>query len=118
MNTDELRATLLPILLSGAGRDSGEKLLTLGSDRRDHALLGALSLTGQSLRFSRPPVPTEFIVEHWPRDERRIVTNSLRRPILRLLDRSTDDTTRALALGFDSQKLRPHPFDLPTLDGF
>ena len=89
----------------------------LGADR-EHALLRALSLTGQSMRFVRPPFPKEFAIEHWPRDERRIVPDRLRRPILRLLDRSTDDMARALALGLDKQKLRPHPFDLPMLDGF
>ena len=117
MNTEELRANMLPVLLSGARRESGEELLMLGSDR-EHSLLRALSLTGQSLRFTRPPVPSEFAVEHWPRDERRIVPDRLRRPILRLLDRSTEDAARALALVFDRQKLRPHPFDLPMLDGF
>jgi len=117
MNTEELRAKLLPMLLSGARRDSGDELLKLGSDR-EHSLLRALSLTGQSLRFTRPAVPSEFAVERWPRDERRMVPDRLRRPMLRLLDRSTDDTARALALGFDKQRLRPHPFDLPMLDGF
>jgi uncharacterized protein DUF5691 len=38
--------------------------------------------------------------------------------MLRLLDRSTDDTARALALAFENLRLRPHPFDLPMLDGF
>lgn len=117
MNADELRSKLLPILLSGARRESEEELQMLG-ENREHSVLSALSLTGQSLRFVRPPSPKEFASEHWPRDERRIVPDRLRRPILRLLDRSTDDTARALALGFDKQKLRPHPFDLPMLDGF
>ncbi|WP_109485804.1 DUF5691 domain-containing protein [Occallatibacter savannae] len=117
MNAEELKVQLLPILLSGARRGSGEELLILGNDR-EHSILAALSLTGQSLRFTRPAVPSEFAVEHWPRDERRIVPDGLRRPILRLLDRSTDDTARALALAFEKQKLRPHPFDLPLLDGF
>lgn len=117
MNADELRSKLLPVLLSGARRESGEELQMLGSNR-EHSLLRALSLTGQSLRFVRPPLPGEFAIEHWPRDDRRIVPDRFRRPILRLLDRSTDDSARALALAFDKQKLRPHPFDLPMLDGF
>ncbi len=70
------------------------------------------------MRFTRPSVPNEFAVEHWPRDERRILPDRLRPAILRLLDRSTDDTARALAFAIDKQKLRPHPFDLPKLDGF
>jgi hypothetical protein len=117
MNADELRSKLLPVLLSGARRETRQELLMMGSDR-EHSLLRALSLTGQSLRFTRPPVPSDFAVEHWPRDERRMVPDRLRRPILRLLDRSTDDAARALALGLEKQKLRPHPFDLPMLDGF
>jgi hypothetical protein len=117
MNTDELRTTVLPMLLSGVRPEAGEELRALGSDR-EHSVLNALSLAGQSLRFARPPIPGEFIVEHWPRDERRIVPDRLRRPMLRLLDRSTDDTARALALAFEKLRLRPHPFDLPRLDGF
>ena len=117
MNADELRSRLLPVLLSGARRESGEDLSALGDDR-EQSLLRALSLTGQSLRFTRPSVPSDFAREHWPRDERRIVPERLRRPILRLLDRSTEDTARALALELEKQKLRLHPFDLPILDGF
>lgn len=70
------------------------------------------------LRFERPPVPKEFAVENWPRDERRIVPDRTRPKILRLLDRCTDDTARALALVLEKQRLRPHPFDLARLDGF
>lgn len=117
MNANDLRSRVLPVLLCGARREAGEELLVLGSSR-ERSVLNALSLAGQSLRFERPAVPSGFAVERWPRDERRIVPDSLRRPILRLLDRSTDDTARSLALAFESRKFRPHPFDLPMLDGF
>ena len=116
MNADELKSRTLPVLLSGTRRDTGE-LLAPGSDR-ERSVLNALSLAGQALRFTRPSIPNEFAVEHWPRDERRILPDRLRPVISRLLDRSTDDTTRALAFALDKQKLRPHPFDLPKLDGF
>ena len=117
MKVDELRSKTLSVLLSGARRESGGELLGLGSGR-EQSILNALSLAGQSLRFDRPAVPSEFAVEHWPRDDRPIIPNRLRRPILRLLDRSTDDTARALALALERRKLRPHPFDLPMLDSF
>jgi hypothetical protein len=116
MNADELKSQILPILLSGTRRDTG-KILAIGSDR-EGSILNALSLAGQALRFTRPSIPNEFAVEHWPRDERSILPDRLRPAILRLLDRSTDDTARALAFAFDKRKLRPHPFDLPKLDGF
>jgi hypothetical protein len=116
MNADELKSRILPVLLSGTRRDTGQNFAP-GSDR-EHSVLNALSLAGQALRFTRPSVPNEFAVEHWPRDERRILPDRLRPAILRLLDRSTDDTARALAFAFDKRKLRPHPFDLPKLDGF
>lgn len=117
MNADELRSRILPVLLSGTRRGSGDQVSALGGDR-EHSLLNALSLAGQALRFTRPPVPGEVAVERWPRDERRIVPDHLRAAILRLLDRSTDDTARALALALERHKLRPHPFDLPKLDPF
>ncbi len=116
MNADELKSRILPVLLSGTRRDTGQNFAP-GSDR-EHSVLNALSLAGQALRFTRPSVPNEFAVEHWPRDERRIIPDRLRPAILRLLDRSTDDTARALAFALDKRKLRPHPFDLPKLDGF
>ena len=116
MNADELKSRILPVLLSGTRHDTGQNFAP-GSDR-EHSVLNALSLAGQALRFTRPSVPNEFAVEHWPRDERHILPDRLGPAILRLLDRSTDDTARALAFAFDKRKLRPHPFDLPKLDGF
>lgn len=107
----------MPALLSGTRRDPDAELQALGPDR-EHAVLSALSLAGQALRFTLPSVPKEFAVEIWPNDERRIVADRMRSKILRLLDRCTDDTARAVALALERQKLRPHPFDLPKLDGF
>ena len=117
MKADELRSRILPALLNGVRREAEEGFSALGGNR-ERSVLNALSLTGQALRFTRPAVPRDFALEQWPRDERRIVPDSLRRPILRLLDRSTDDTARALAIEFETHRLRPHPFDLPLLDGF
>lgn len=117
MKADELRSRILPALLNGLRREAGEGFSSLGGNR-ERSVLNALSLAGQALRFTRPAVPRDFALEQWPRDERPIVPDSLRRPILRLLDRSTDDTARALAIEFETHRLRPHPFDLPLLDGF
>jgi hypothetical protein len=117
VNVEELKSRVVPAILSGTRRDTGDELLALGPDR-EHAVLNALSLGGQILRFARPPVPREFTVESWPHDQRRIIPGRMRSKIARLLDRCTEDTARALALAFEKQGLRPHPFDLPKLDGF
>lgn len=117
MNADHLRSKVLPILLSGTRRDATNQLLAPAPDRAG-AVLNAMSLTGQMLRFTRPSVPAEFALEHWPRDDRRIVPDPLRLPIARLLDRSTDDTARALAVTLEKRRLRPHPFDFPKLETF
>ena len=117
VKVDELKSRVVPAILSGTRRDTVDHLLALGHDR-EHAALNALSLGGQMLRFARPPIPKEYVVENWPHDERRIVSDSMRSKILRLLDRCTDDTARALALALEKHRLRPHPFDLPKLDGF
>jgi len=117
VNAEELKTRAVPAILNGTRRETADQLLAMGSDR-EHAVLNALSLGGQLLRFGRPLVPKEFAIESWPRDERRIVPNGMRSKILRLLDKCTDDTTRALAFALEKQKLRPHPFDLPRLDGF
>lgn len=117
MNAAELKSRVVPFLLSGARRAQSEALPeSLGADR-DRALLNVLSLAGQALRFTRPPQPAEFVVEAWPLDERPILTEVLRTLLLRLLDRCTEDTTRAVALALDAKRLRPHPFDLPKLEG-
>jgi hypothetical protein len=117
VNASELKSGVLPALLRGTRREAGDQLLAWGPDR-ERAVLNAISLAGQVLRFTRPAVPSEFAVENWPRDERSIVPDRMRSRILRLLDRCTDDTERALALALDKLRLRPHPFDLPKLDGF
>jgi hypothetical protein len=117
VNAEELKSRVVPALLSGTRREPDALMLTLGSDR-EHAVLNALSLASHALRFTPPSVPKEFALESWPHDQRRMVPDRMRSRILRLLDRCTDDTARALALALERQKLRPHPFDLPKLDGF
>jgi len=117
MNAAELKSRVVPFLMSGARRGSLDAdLEALGGDR-DHALLNALSLAGQALRFTQPAQPAEYAMETWPHDERPILPQAMRAHILRLLDRCTEDTARALALALEAKRLRPHPFDLPKLEG-
>jgi Family of unknown function (DUF5691) len=117
MNAAEIKSRVVPLVMSGArGGSLDAELKALGGDR-DQALLNAISLAGQALRFTRPAQPAEYAVETWPHDERPIVPQALRAPILRLLDRCTEDTVRALALALEERHLRPHPFDLPKMDG-
>ena len=117
VNAEGLQSRVVPAILSGTRRDTCDELLVLGPDR-EHAVLNALSLGGQIVRFARLPVPSEFAVESWPHDQRRIIPDRMRSKILRLLDRCTEDTARALALALEKRGLRPHPFDLPKLDSF
>jgi hypothetical protein len=79
-----------------------------------------LSLTGQALRFERPLTPDSFIVEPEIKDDRKIVADGLRRPLVRLLmpKMGTAHPAAALARAFDRLRLRPHPFDLPLLGDF
>jgi hypothetical protein len=118
MTAEQLKSRLVPFLLGGARRDNlDSELLSLGGDR-DRVVLNALSLAGQALRFTRPAAPAEYVLETWPQDERPIVPDGLRTSILRLLDKCTEDTARALALALEKQRFRPHPFDLPKLGEF
>jgi hypothetical protein len=72
------------------------------------------------LRFERPSPPNSFLVETEVHDERAIVEEALRRPLVRLLSAktATEHPARALARSFDQLRLRPHPFDLPLIDDF
>jgi hypothetical protein len=119
MNARELKSRVLPWLLSGRLRAEMPRDEILRHD--DHrSALKAVGLAGQALRFERPAMPPAFAVEAWPHDERRMVPEALRRPILRLLgsNKCTDDTEIALAWALDNRRLRPHPFDLPRMDAF
>ena len=117
MSARELKTHILPGLL--AGSRGGLEL-----DRAGVATpLQALSLTAQALRFDRPSGPAAFLVEAPVADTRTIVSNDLRRPLIRLLTVKTqglapnllaDAVARVLAV----LRLRLHPFDLPALETF
>jgi len=96
-----------------------DALIHLSNSSSDGAL-ELLSLTAQALRFERPSTPDSFLVEPEIKDERGILPDRLRRPLVRLLTakNTTDHAARALARAFDRLRLRPHPFDLPLIDAF
>ena len=112
VNAKLLKTQVLPALLSGTARQP------LWPETG--GALAALSLAGQALRFERPQPPASFAVEAHVQDDRPIVPDRLRRPLLRLLyiKRAGDDAALAVAWAMDRLKLRLHPFDLPKLDSF
>jgi hypothetical protein len=118
MNLITLHAKVLPSLLGGTSRHPlpGDLIRPSTSD----GTLEMLTLMGQALRFERPSTPESFIVEPKIKDERKIIADGLRRPLIRLLTakNATEHPGRALARAFDRLRLRPHPFDLPLIDAF
>ncbi len=117
MKTTELMSRIIPALLSGTSRQP----LQLNSTAIASAgTLAALSLAAQSLRFECPIAPDRFALEGSILDERRILPDALRKPMIWLLRnrRLTEDVELALAWNFSRLALRPHPFDLPRLGGF
>ena len=119
MNRTVLYAKVLPSLLAGTSRHALPELVRPANPSSNGGL-EVLSLMGQALRFERPATPDWFIVEPEIRDERKIVADSLRRPLARLLTAKnvTEHPARALARTLERLRLRPHPFDLPLLEAF
>lgn len=119
MNSSVLHAKVLPSLLAGTSRHALPELVR-PADPRSDGVLEILSLMGQALRFEHPATPDSFIVEPEIKDERKIVADSLRRPLVRLLTAKnvTEHPARALARTLERLRLRPHPFDLPLIDAF
>jgi hypothetical protein len=113
----ELKAKIVPALLAGTGR---MPLHLEGSLLADASVLTALSLAGQALRFERPTAPEVYAAEVPVRDERRILPETQRKPLIWILRsrKTTEEVELALAWSFERLKLRPHPFDLPRLSGF
>ena len=120
MNSAILRTKVLPSLLAGTSRQSLPEELVRISDSTSDGALEMLSLMGQALRFERPMTPGSFIVEPEIKDERKILPDNLRRPLIRVLTakNTTEHPARALARAFNQLRLRPHPFDLPLIDAF
>lgn len=120
MTSRELKTRVLPWLLTGSHRTEMPRVGEILRPDDPRSALRAVGLAGQALRFERPAVLPAFAVETWPRDDRRVIPDDLRRPIIRLLvsNKCTEDTEIALAWGLDGHRLRPHPFDLPKIDAF
>lgn len=120
VNSKTLYAKVLPSLLGGTSRHPLPGELIPSSSPSSDGTLEMLSLAGQALRFERPAAPDSFIVEQEIKDDRKIIADGLRRPLIRLLTakNATEHPARALARVFDRLRLRPHPFDLPLIDGF
>src|SRR5215467_13517400 len=119
VNRTMLHAKVLPSLLAGTSRHALPELVRPANPNSD-GVLEVLSLMGQALRFERPATPDSFIVEPEIKDERKIVADSLRRPLVRLLTvkNVTEHPAHALARTLERLRLRPHPFDLPLIDAF
>src|SRR5215472_15153221 len=120
MNWTTLHAKVLPSLLGGTSRHPLPGELIPTSSTSSDGALEMLSLMGQALRFARTSTPESFVVEPEVKDDRKIISDHLRRPLIRLLTAKnfTDHPARAFARAFDRLRLRPHPFDLPLIDAF
>jgi hypothetical protein len=118
MSINLFKTEVLPTLLAGTARQPLTPKLEFANEPK--AALRALSLTGQSLRFDRPTTPPQFAVEPIIEDDRTLLPNTLRRPLLRILNGklATEHPALAIARVFDQLRLRLHPFDLPQLDTF
>jgi len=82
--------------------------------------LTTLSLAGQALRFERLIAPEVYAAEVPVRDERRLLPETQRKPLIWLLQsrKTTEEVELALAWSLQRLKMRPHPFDLPRMSGF
>lgn len=116
MNARELKGRIVPVLLAGTRREAVPDVAGLQVGTQ----LDMLSLAGQALRFESPHRPAQFDVDAWPPDTRRILPESVRPKMLRLLNasRCTEGCELAIALACMRGRLRPHPFDLPRVEGF
>lgn len=122
MRASDWKVRTLAALLAGTSRQPLPKEAAGVSLAPEANLqtLSLLGLMGQALRFTPPASPARFDAETHPQDARTPLPESLRRPLLRLLNgrTATEHPAMALATAFDDLRLRPHPFDLPRLDGF
>ena len=120
VNWNVLQPKVLPALLGGTSRHPLPSELIRPLDTGSDGALELLSLIGQALRFERPSSPDSFIIEPEINDDRKIIADGLRRPLIRLLTakNATEHPARALARAFDQLRLRPHPFALPLIDSF
>lgn len=125
MNQSSLNNQIIPSLLVGAGRRALPLETVFGGlipQDDPKAGLKALSLAGQNLRFTRPPLITGFPEEPVILQDRTILPQQLRRSFVRLLSDQSDIVApyigTAIASAMDRAKLAPHPFDLEAIKVF
>lgn len=123
MNATSLKSQVLHSLLTGLRREPLRHDIISGEAANlteQQTALAVLSLCGQALRFERPEKPCEFKAGEWPADDRPIVPAQTRTLLLRLLHekRITAESEFAVACALERSRLRPHPFDLPRIEGF
>lgn len=116
MSVTLLKSTVLPGILSGM-RGSVPSVLGISTD------LHALALTAQALRLDRPARPDAFNVEDSVVEVRKVVPDSLREPMVRLVTGKRDTAARdvllrTLAESMAANRFRVHPFDLAALEPF
>lgn len=123
MRSTDIKTRVLPSLVAGTGRrpiDLPHLFAGAPAGSPDVARRQALSLAGQFLRFERPGSPGRLVSDPVVRDERRILPDALRRPLIRLLtiSKASEPIALAIAAAIDRLNLRLHPFDLPRLSSF
>jgi hypothetical protein len=130
MNAQELKTLktlVLPALLAGTSRQPIDFSRAFGraiSPSDPKSGLKALALTGQALRFERPAPPSGYVATPVRSQSRRNVPEELRPILVRLFGDGKsavppqDDLALAVALALERQRLQPHPFDFPRVDGF
>src|SRR5580658_4901139 len=114
MNYGDLHAKVFPSLLAGTARHPLPGNMIRPSDPNSDGALEMLSLMGQALRFEHPATPASFAVEPEIEDDREVIADHLRRPLIRLLTGRlpTGHSEKAMERTFDRLRLRPHPFDM------
>jgi hypothetical protein len=126
MSATDLKAIVLPALLAGTSRRPIDvsRLCDGALSGYPNSTLKALALAGQALRFERPAPPSDYAAIHVRIPSRRNVPEALRPALVRLFGDGKfavppqDDLALAMALALERQRLQPHPFDFPHLDGF
>lgn len=112
MRRETLLGKVLPALIRGTGKEPVE------GDGMD--TLAWMSLAGMALRFERPVAPAGLMVEERVEDARVVLPEELRRGFVRVvnLKANSEYAGEAVAREFERLGMRPHPFDLPAVDGF
>jgi hypothetical protein len=127
MSAPALKTHILPALLLGTSRqpiDFSRLFDGAISPGDPKSSLKALALAGQALRFERPTPPLHYAAVQARSQSRPNPPEVLRSKLVRLVGDGKfavspqDDLALAMALAFERQRLQPHAFDFPRMDGF